>query len=220
MPLRELLAVFDEETEPARNLVREEDIFAKVERGELPEVLRFWKNAECLIRGKVRNQRYGWYDEALAAKMKVPVHERSTGGGVVYMDLGNLNWSFFLRASGAFLSPATLFDRASVHFVRALRRMGFDADLAPPNRIEVSGKKVSGMAARSTRRAHLVHGTLLIHTNLERLNSLCIPPGGCPPVSNLIEWSAKASPEGVREAVLQDLVESGYSVRKVDGLQV
>jgi lipoate-protein ligase A len=219
MTSRELLVVSDEATEPARNLAREEGIFGSVERRELPEVLRFWRNAECLIRGRVRNPKYGWYDEALAASMGVPVYERSTGGGVVYQDLGNLNWTFFLHASGSIIAPTTLFDRASAHVVEALRQMGFDAGFAPPNRIDVSRRKVSGMAARSTQRAHLVHGTLLIAADLERLNALCMPPQGCPPVSNLAEWSAKSDAEGVKGAILRAL-QTEYAVRTVDGLQI
>jgi lipoate-protein ligase A len=217
---RKLLVYVDKETEPTANVASENRIFGQVERLELPQVLRFWKNTECLIRGRARSQKYGWYNEELAAKLKVPVIERSTGGGVVYNDLGNLNWSFFLQASGDSLSPATLFEKASACVVEALRRGGFDARFSPPNRIDVSGRKVSGMAARSTRTAHLVHGTLLIDTDLERLNLLCVAPAGCPPVSNLKEWQAESDEEVLEVAIVERLDYSGYEVTKVDSLQV
>jgi len=212
MASKELTVIFDRVTEPKQNLAREEAVFGMVERREMPEILRLWRNNECLIRGRARNPRYGWYDEALAAEMRVPVYERSTGGGVVYEDLGNMNWSFFLRASGSFVSPTALFDRASAPVIRSLKHLGFDASFARPNRIEVSGRKVSGMAARSTRRAHLVHGTLLVDSDLGRLNSLCVPPPSCPPVSNLTEWSEMVEMEGVEKELVQTL-RSEYAVR-------
>lgn len=214
----ELLAFVDRETRPDANVASEDRIFGLVEGRRLPEVLRFWKNTECLVKGRAKSQNYGWYNEELAAKLRIPVVERSTGGGVVYNDLGNLNWSLFLRASGEAPSPARLFEEASACVVEALRQGGFDASFSPPNRIDVSGRKVSGMAARSTRTAHLVHGTLLIGTNLERLNSLCVAPRGCPPVSNLKEW-LDVGEEALEEAIIRSLARSKYDVTRVERLE-
>ena len=213
-----LLVFVEGETDPAANVAAEDRIFGQVERREMPQVLRFWKNTECLIRGKVKNPRYGWYDERLAAKLRVPIVERSTGGGVVYNDLGNLNWSLFLQAWGDTVSPTALFERSSAYVLRALRQGGFDARFSPPNRIDVSGKKVSGMAARSTRRAHLIHGTLLIDADLGKLNSLCVAPPGCPPVSNLKVWLPEIDEEVVEQAITAQLAETDYDVAPVSRL--
>ena len=180
------LKVYDDNCrDPVKNLEREEKIFRGVESGELPEVVRFWTDSECLVRGKARNAQYGWYHEGLAQEMSVMVIERATGGGVVYHDEGNLNWSFFLKRSGPLLAPTKMFECSSEHIIKALATLDVDAEFSPPNRIDVQGRKVSGMAARSTPRAYLVHGTLLLRSNLEKLNRLCIPPPGCPPVANL-----------------------------------
>jgi lipoate---protein ligase len=215
---RKLLVVVERETEPVPNVDAEERIFGQVERREMPEVLRFWKNTECLIRGRAKNPKYGWYNEELATRLRVPVVERSTGGGVVYNDLGNLNWSFFLQSEGSPLSPEALFDMSSAYVVRALRQGGFDARFSPPNRIDVSGRKVCGLAARSTRAAHLVHGTLLIHADLAKLNSLCIAPPGCPPVSNLKEWIASVDEEMLEQAITAQVAETDYDVAPVSRL--
>jgi lipoate---protein ligase len=168
------------------------------------------------VKGKAKSPQYGWYHEALAREMGVRVIERATGGGVVYHDEGNLNWSFFLRNSGPLLSPTKMFERASGYIIRALANLDVDAEFSPPNRIDVQGRKVSGMAARSTPRAHLVHGTLLLRSNLEKLNRLCISPPGCPPVANLDEWIPEIHPLQVVRAVVETLRESGFDVQ-MDG---
>ena len=215
---KELLVHFDPTRDPASNLISEAELFAKVDGGALPEVARFWVNSECLVRGEAKSPKYGWYREDVAAKMKIPVLTRSTGGGVVFHDEGNLNWSFFLRNSGPFLSPTAVFDAGSKYIVKALESNGIHAEFSPPNRIDVSGRKVSGMAARFTVRTMLVHGTLLIDSDLEKLNSLCVPPAGCPPVSNLTEWTSHINAAAVVDSVTAVLKDSGFQVRVVDSI--
>jgi len=210
------LVVFDQTRDPASNLIRETELFAEVDSGVLPELARFWINSECLVRGEARSAKYGWYREDVAAKMKIPVLTRSTGGGVVYHDEGNLNWSFFLRNSGPFLSPTAAFNTGSRYMVKALERQGIRAEFSPPNRIDVSGRKVSGMAARFSVRTILVHGTLLIDSDLEKLNALCVPPTGCPPVSNLTEWARHIDAATLVDSVVAVLKDSGFRVRIVD----
>jgi len=213
LPGTELHIYFDQSRDPVKNLSREDELFRRMESGELPELVRFWINSECLVRGKARSARYGWYDEEAAKKMGIRVVERSTGGGVVYHDDGNLNWSFFMKTQGAFVSPTKAFDRASKHVIGALKGLGVPAQFSPPNRIDASGRKISGMAARSTAHTLLVHGTLLLDSDLERLNALCIPPAGCPPVSNVNEWAKDIDSERVVRAVSGVLENSGYRVR-------
>ena len=215
MPKRELFVCFDQARDPAPNLLRETELFSKVDSGALPEVARFWENSDCLVRGEARSAKYGWYREDVAAEMKIRVLTRSTGGGVVFHDEGNLNWSFFFRNDGPFPSPKAAFDMGSKYIVKALAGRGVDARFSPPNRIDVSGRKVSGMAARFTARTVLVHGTLLIASDLEKLNALCIPPSGCPPVSNLTEWTKEIDAAGVVDSVSAVLKDSGFEIQRV-----
>ena len=132
---------------------------------------------------------------------------------MVYHDEGNLNWSFFLRSGGSFVAPTTAFRSASKYVVAALGRLGVKAEFSPPNRIDVSGRKVSGMAARSTVKTLLVHGTLLVNSDLEMLNRLCIPPPGCPPVSNLRDWVRDVTTDEVVGQILKVLTDSDFEVR-------
>jgi lipoate---protein ligase len=208
---------FESTRDPGTNLSREEELFHEVENGELPEGVRFWVDSECLVKGKAKNARYGWYREETARKMGVRVLERSTGGGVVFHDEGNLNWSLFLRNSGKIVSPTTIFRLASGYLIRALGDLGVAAEFSPPNRVDVSGHKVSGMAARTSPRAVLVHGTLLLNANLERLNALCIPPAGSPPVANLAEWVRGIQASDVVGSFVRVLKESGFNVETAGG---
>jgi lipoate---protein ligase len=215
---RELLVQFEQARDPVVNLKREMELFAKVDSGALPEIARFWVNSECLVRGEARARGYGWYHEEVAASMGVPVLTRSTGGGVVYHDEGNLNWSFFLRNSGPFPSPTAAFEMGSKFLVKGLASRGVGAKFSPPNRIDVSGRKVSGMAARFTARTILVHGTLLVDSNLQKLNALCVPPPGCPLVANLTEWAKAIRMADVVDSVVAALKDSGFRVRTVDAI--
>jgi lipoate-protein ligase A len=212
----EFIVYNDKTHDPVFNFEREADLFEAVENRSSPDCLRFWVNSPCLVRGRARSARYGWYNEGLARELKIPVIERATGGGVVYHDEGNLNWSFFFRTSGAFQSPTASFGRASRFVIAALGHLGLRARFSPPNRIDVAGRKISGMAARSTVRTLLVHGTLLLNSDLKTLNRLCIPPAGCPPVSNLTEWKPGIDAESVANAVIGVLGQEGYRVRMGD----
>jgi lipoate-protein ligase A len=211
--------LYDKSRDPVRNMGREDELFRRVESRELPELVRFWVDSECLVKGKARSAKYGWYHERLAEGMEIRVVERTTGGGVVYHDEGNLNWSFFLKNTDGVISPRRMFECASSYMIKALGRVGVDARFAPPNRIDVQGRKVSGMAARSTPRTILVHGTLLLRTDLEKLNRLCIPPAGCPPVSNITQWARDVDATNVIRAVVSVLRDSGFKVRMVDSLE-
>lgn len=207
-----MLVTFDSTTEPLENLRREAELFDRVEARDSAELLRFWIDSQCLVKGNARVAKYGWYHEELAKSLGVGVVERATGGGVVFHDVGNLNWSFFLRNSDRLLSPTQMFQDTSRHIVRALVDLGVPAHFAPPNRIDAGGYKVSGLAARSTPKTRLVHGTLLVDSNLKLLNTLCIPPVGCPPVANINRWTGPIKTESVIRAVVKALKAADVSV--------
>jgi lipoate-protein ligase A len=116
------------------------------------------------------------------------VYARTSGGGTVYHDPGNLNWSFYLRRSTAYFGASGLFRACAGFIVEALSALGIQAEFAAPNRIDARGRKVSGISAKASLEAVLVHGTLLVSSDLDRLNALCVYPPGCPPVENLASF--------------------------------
>lgn len=209
----------DDVRDPAMNIAREEELFRLAEEGRISQLVRLWVNSECLVRGRARSPRHGWYREGLAEEMGVSVIERSSGGGVVFHDAGNLNWSFYVAGSGAISSPRAIFEGGSTYVVGALAKLGLKAEFAPPNRIDVAGRKVSGMAARVSAKGTLVHGTLLVSADLVKLDRLCVPPPGCPPVSNLADFAPGVDVQVVAKAFEEFLSESGLDVSRVKNME-
>ncbi len=189
------------ETDPATNLALEDALLLEVEAGTRPDTLRLWVADECLVRGAYRSCRSGWHREAEARALGVPLYARSTGGGTVYFDRGNLNWSFYLRRAEGYVGGERLFRGGAAFIARCLAPLGIAADFAAPNRIDAAGRKISGMASRASFGAVLVHGTLLVTTDLARLDGLCIPPAGCPPVARLCDLAAGLTVEAVAQRI-------------------
>jgi lipoate-protein ligase A len=198
-------------TEPGPNLALEWQLLREVDAGVRPETLRLWVNDECLVRGPHRTRLSGWFDEPRARELGIPVYTRLTGGGCVYHDRGNLNWSFFLRRSGGFVAYSKLFRECAAWVIEALRRLGVEASFGAHNRIDVVGRKVSGLAGRSLQQATLVHGTLLVSANLKRLESLCIPPQGCPPVARICDFDSRLTLERVIESIVSSVERCRHS---------
>ena len=87
---------------------------------------------------------------------------RSTGGGAVYHDLGNLNYSFITDAGD---TDKLTMERFTAPIVHALRQLGLNAEASGRNDILVEGKKVSGTAQRLLGGRILHHGTVLFDSN-------------------------------------------------------
>ncbi len=203
--------IISETKNPRINLIIEEVILNAVNEGIANNTIRLWINERCLVAGR-GNKGYGWYDEHLAAKLGINVYKRLTGGGVVYHDEGNLNWSFFIRYKNKNIDIIDLFKEPAEIIINALKRLGIEAYFASPNRIEFKGYKISGMASYVKKNAILVHGTLLINSNLEELNKLCIPPPNSPPVTNLTYW--------IRELTIPMIIDSLENVLKDNGFNI
>ena len=188
-------------TDPRTNLRLERRLLHDVDRGLRAPAVRLWINDECLVRGPHRSSASGWYQKRLARELGVRVHTRSTGGGCVYHDRGNLNWSFYLCRTEGYVGYPKLFRWCADFVVEALKALGLPACFAAPNRIDVAGRKVSGLAARALQHAALVHGTLLVSSNLQRVNALCIPPPGCPPVARISDFDPRLTTQRVSDAL-------------------
>ncbi len=145
-------------TDPCFNLAFEQYV---LENRRVGDWLLLWQNDNTVVVGLNQNTAEE-IDPDFVAQHNITVVRRISGGGAVYHDLGNLNYSF-LTDSGA---PETLLlERFTEPVCRALAAMGVDARRGGRNDILVDGKKISGVAQRIQGKRILHHGTLLFSSD-------------------------------------------------------
>ena len=150
--------------DPAFNQALEEYVFERVAPDET--ILMLWRNAPAVVCGCYQNA-FAEVDMLRAAEQGVAVIRRISGGGTVYHDPGNVNYSVVAPADGAvdyarFIAPV----------VEALNDLGIPAAMNRTCDIAVNGLKVSGSAQKTAKGRVLHHGTLLYDTDLHALHAL------------------------------------------------
>ncbi len=149
-------------TDPSYNLAFEEYLLTNFRNGS---ILILWQNSGAVIIGRNQNTEEEIH-KAFVEENGIRVVRRNTGGGAVYHDLGNLNYSFISDADSIDRSATQLFLKPVVD---ALRGLGLDAAFSGRNDILVCGQKVSGTAQQLSKGRLLLHGTLLFDADPEKL---------------------------------------------------
>lgn len=144
--------------DPHYNLAFEEYILQHRTRGDY---LLLWQNDNTIVIGQNQNAEEE-INQAFVNEHNITVARRTTGGGAVYHDMGNLNYSFITDVDNA---ERMTMERFTKPIVTALTALGLDAEAAGRNDILVSGRKVSGTAQRLVHNRILHHGTLLFDAN-------------------------------------------------------
>ena len=144
--------------DPFYNLAFEETVLRHRTAGEY---LLLWQNDNTIVIGQNQNAE-GEINRAFVEAHNIRVVRRTTGGGAVYHDLGNLNYSFITDAGDA---ERLTMERFTRPVVEALRGLGLQAEASGRNDILVEGQKVSGTAQRLLGGRILHHGTLLFDSN-------------------------------------------------------
>ena len=125
-------------------------------------ILFIWQNDRSVIIGRGQNAWRECRSELLESD-GVKLARRTTGGGAVYHDLGNINFSFLLSRSKYDLTLQLSVVR------QAIRACGIDCVCTGRNDLSVGGKKISGNAFRFTENGALHHGTLLVSTDTDKM---------------------------------------------------
>ena len=149
-------------TDPRWNLALEEYLFTRTDRSA--DYFMLWQNDNTVVVGKNQNVAEE-VNEPLARREQVRVVRRLSGGGAVYHDLGNLNFTFIADARRF---EQINFTRFCQPITDALRSMGVPAQISGRNDLTIEGKKFSGNAQWIQGGRVLHHGTLLFSSDLDR----------------------------------------------------
>jgi lipoate-protein ligase A len=149
-------------TDPRLNLAIEEHLLRNVRLSE--PLLLFYINEPAVIIGRNQNT-VEEIDPDFIQENDIHVVRRLSGGGAVYHDLGNLNFSFITQGKqdlhnfGKFTQPV----------IEVLGRLGVTAVLQGKSDIFVDGKKVSGNAQYAASGRMFSHGTILFNTSIKNM---------------------------------------------------
>lgn len=163
--------VIDKSTDPWWNLAAEEYLFKNFDK----PVFRLWQNDNAIIIGHHQNA-FAEINLNFVREKGIKVVRRLTGGGAVFHDLGNVNFTFIDNVNGNEESSA-MFARFTRPVIDALRGIGVEAYLEGRNDLLIDGRKFSGNAVARYRNRLLQHGTLLFSASMADLsNALAARP--------------------------------------------
>ena len=153
-------------TDPRINLAIEEYVLKNMDI-EKDNFLLFYINQPSVIIGKNQNT-IEEINTDYVEENGIIVVRRLSGGGAVYHDLGNLNFSFLTKDDGNSFNNYKKFTQPVVD---ALEKMGVNAELSGRNDILAEGRKVSGNAQFATKGRMFSHGTLMFDTEIDAVVS-------------------------------------------------
>ena len=147
-------------TDPEFNLALEQFVFDEMDRGK--EYFMLWQNDNAIIVGKNQNT-IEEINQQYVREHGIKVVRRLSGGGAVYHDLGNLNFTFIVDGEDASNMDLHSFCRP---ITRALNQLGVPAEVNGRNDITIEGRKFSGNSQYIRNKRIMHHGTMMFDSDL------------------------------------------------------
>lgn len=158
-------------TDPTLNLAMEEYVLKNMPKDD--SYFLFYINRPSIIIGKNQNT-IEEVNQSYIDEQGIDVVRRISGGGAVYHDTGNLNFSFVTDDDG---NSFHNFQKFTEPIVETLKSLGVDAKLSGRNDIQVGEAKISGNAMVKVKDRMFSHGTLMLNSELDEVqNALKVNP--------------------------------------------
>jgi lipoate-protein ligase A len=148
-------------TDPYFNLAAEEYFLKNFQE----DFFMLWRSQPTVVVGKHQNA-LSEINHEFVRTHQIPVARRLSGGGTVFHDLGNLNFTFIRNVEKI---QEVNFKVFTFPIMEALKTMGIDVYTTGRNDLQIEGKKISGNAEHVHRNRVLHHGTLLYNSQLDAL---------------------------------------------------
>jgi lipoate---protein ligase len=165
-----MLIIENTSTNPYFNIAAEEYLLKESEE----DIFMLYVDEPSVIVGKHQNT-LAEVNFPYAASHKISIVRRISGGGTVYHDTGNLNFTFIANGKEGHLVD---FRRFSQPVMDTLQGLGMDVKFEGKNDLRVNGLKISGNAEHVYKNRVLHHGTILVSSELKNLSeALRVEPG-------------------------------------------
>ncbi|MCL1993208.1 MAG: lipoate--protein ligase [Spirochaetes bacterium] len=191
------------QTDPRWNLALEQFVFDALPREN--SYFMLWQNHNSIIIGKHQNTSEE-INAAFVKEREISVVRRLSGGGAVYHDLGNINFTFISDVAGG--HAALDFEFFCRPVSEALRSFGVPVELSGRNDMTVEGKKFSGNAQYVKQNRVMHHGTILYDSDLSVL-SQALKPGDDKILSRGIK-SVQSRVTNIRPYMKSDIAMSDF----------
>ena len=157
-------------TDPHFNMAFDEFCLERLKADE--PVFYLWQNRPSVIIG-LNQSAYAEVNLPYLQEKGIILARRVTGGGAVYHDLQNLNYTI----TGRIRDLETDYPAYVETMARALRQLGVPAEVSGRNDILVEGRKCSGYAKRVSKDRLMIHGTLMYDVDIDTLTRVLATPG-------------------------------------------